>query len=40
MERELDSLRLGGVGSADGSAEALRDTIALLKTEQEVLKQE
>ena len=40
MERELDSLRLGGVGSADGSSEALRDTIALLQKEQEVLKQE
>ena len=50
LERQLDEVRLGGTGlgatgQRDGSgsgadADGLRDTIALLRKEQEVLRQE
>ena len=40
LERELDDLRAKNIQSGEGSTEQMRDTIALLKKEQEVLKDE
>ena len=39
LERLLDEQRLGGV-SGEGSADGLRDNIALLEKEREVLREE
>ena len=40
LERQLDELRMGGLATADGSTDGLRDTVALLEKEREVMREE